>query len=65
MISKFLLLEANLIADMSVYSVTVKVLQPNWDDSSPRTKHCLGSSSYSCSSLDPNKPTLSDINRLI
>ena len=65
MISKFLLLEANLIADMSVYSVTVKVLQPNWDDSIPRTKNCLGSSSYFCSWLDPNKPTLSDINRLI
>ena len=52
-----------LIADMSepVNSVTMKVLQPLWNQSSPRTNNCLAYSNYSYSGIGPKECTLNRI----
>ena len=41
-----------------VNSVTMKVLQPLWNQSSPRTNNCLAYSSYSYSGIGPKERAL-------
>ena len=52
-----ILCEPELITDMSepVNSITMKVLQPLWNQSSPRTNNCLAYSNYSYSGIGPPK----------
>ena len=60
MIRKFFLFGPELITDMSkpVNSVPMKVLQPLWNQSSPRTNDCLAYSNYSYSGIGPKECTL-------
>ena len=61
MIRKFFLFGPELITGMSepVISVIMKVLQPLWNQSSPRTNNCLAYSNYSYSGIGPKECTLS------
>ena len=43
-----------------VNSVTMKVLQPLWNQSSPRTNNCLAYSNYAYSGIGPKKHALSN-----
>ena len=47
---------------MTANSVTRKVLQPLWNESSPRTKNCLAYSYYSYSRIGPKERAMSVIN---
>ena len=55
-----LLFRPELITNMSepVNSVTMKVLQPLWNQSSPRTNNCLAYSNYSYSGIGLKECTL-------
>ena len=44
-----------------VNSVTVKVLQPLWNESSPRTNNCLAYSNYSYSRIGPKERALQQV----
>ena len=63
MIRIILPFRAELITNMSkpVNSVTMKVLQPLWNQSSPKTNICLAYFNYSYSEIDPKERALSDM----